>query len=297
MTRTCPNCKAILNTSSNYFCVECGFKLPENLHGYSISRRNVKKVVSKKKLNKDSLLLFKSKEFKRFFIGFVLIGISSIFIYLLIGYINGDLQEFGGSFDSQVLENNQEENDKKVYKNVVNSSTESVSGSFNQFSVVNYIPYDIDFYLEFSDFSKFEETLGFLGVEYLVLKNSLVGKVHPFYSVFLTKSEDKFIWSLIVFPADGYAGISGEYETLYMDRVESSVVISSSKTVINNVKDAKSGLAKSLNLHPRYISIKSSLPPEGKVFMLSLTDEGKDYISSLDREATSDAFYSFIEAF
>lgn len=225
-----------------------------------------------------------------------MIGLSSIFVYFLIGYINKSTQRSEENSGSQISENGQD-GSAKVYKNVVTSNIESVSGSLNQFSVVSYVPYDIDFYLEFSDFSRFEEVFGFLGTDYLVLKNSLAGKVYPFYSVFLTKEEGEFIWSLIVFPAEGYAGISGEYETLFMDRIESSVVISPSEDVINHVKDAKSGLARSLNLNPRYISVKSSLPPEGKVFMISLTDDGRNYVSSLDVETTSDAFYSFINAF
>lgn len=240
MARYCPNCKHVLNSSSNYFCVNCGFKLPKVLHASFISNRKITKVAVNPKCAKTVT------KHRRTLIGFILVVISAVVIYLLVGYISSEYNA-----KKEVTAPNFGSNKTSMAENT------NVAAAFGEFSAPEYVPYSTDFYMELNNLNEFKNLFSFLGPDYLSLVSSLEGKVYPFYVVFITKSGDDFIWSLLVFPSEGYAGISGEYENLYIDKVESSVLISKSEGMVDLVTQAKTGLSKSLSLHPKYVSIKS----------------------------------------
>ncbi|MFC1700036.1 hypothetical protein ACFLZ4_00120 [Patescibacteria group bacterium] len=288
MVRTCPSCKSKLDASSSYFCSFCGQKLPEELKSSPKSVRNTRVFLSKKKPS-DIISVFTDFRFKK-----TLIGLGLVFIAVFAAFVF--FKNFRSSDEDKTTQQLSSGKGKISYKNTKEGDLDMITANFNQYDARNYTPYDVDFYFEFSDFSKFSDYFGFLGSNYFTLSENLSGKVSSFFSVFVSIGEEGYIWNFIFFPAEGYGGVSGEYEDLYIESVEGAIVVSTSESVINSVRSAKTGISKNLSLHPSYVSIKNNLPPEGKVFMISLTDKGKNYVLGLKNSDVPTKFSNLIQS-
>lgn len=291
MTRICPNCKSNLDASNSYFCSFCGWKLPDELRTSPRFIRNTKRYIPRKKAS-SLVNVLTDFRFKKAVIGLSLVGLA-----VFIAFIIFDNFDFLRGERTPSLKQSDEREKKVLYKNTVQSSLEMTTESFNQFGSVTYVPDDASFYFEFSDISMFSKLFSFLNPSYLSLVRSFEDKVSPFFTAFISKQNDTYIWSFVFFPAEGYGGISGEYEDLYIEKVEGVVVITPSEEIITKVKFARTGISKSLSLNSNYISIKSSLPPEGKVFMLSLTGEGNNYVLGLKNSNISREFLEIVQGF
>ena len=292
MLRICPNCKSKLDVSSSYFCSFCGQRLPEELKVVPKSVRNTKRYVSRRK-SSPLVNILTDFRFKK-----TVIGLGLISLAVTVAFIFFSNSNFWENEDTNSSIKQSDESEKEVsYKNTKQSDLEMAVSGFNQFGSINYVPDDSSFYFEFSDLSVFNELFSFLNTSYGSLIKSLEGKVSPFFAVFISQEKENYIWNFIFFPAEGYGGVSGEYEDLYIDKVEGVVVITPSEEIIRKVKFAKTGISKNLALNSSYISIKSNLPPEGKIFMISLTEEGKNFVLGLKNSDIPSDFLDLIQSF
>ena len=75
------------------------------------------------------------------------------------------------------------------------------------------------------------------------------------------------------------------------------MVISQFPEFIDEVRLARSGISKNLDVHPILISIKSLIPPNGQVFILKTCSEGDGVVEDLIRQTLSDELKLIMTSF
>jgi hypothetical protein len=305
MKRICPFCKSVLHKNSSFFCSSCGNVLPDELQLKKVSLRNVREMNEA-----ESRLVSLSKSFKG--IGknifdmvdtkILAIGISlgiliAVCFYLLVRFT---LPTFT-NLDIDKITNGDEKEESIVVSttkpsNIISLETGIKSGIFGQNKVTEFVPYDVDLYMEFNDFSTFEPYFNFLGGELFTLSESIKDKVNPFYSAFLVTRDGNKYWTFIIFPLEGDLN-AGSYSGLTTDNIENFTVISTNEVVIEEVKATKLGTQKSLALNPSFVLIKNTLPVEGKILITTFNDSGKLELENILAKTTSDDIKLIINKF
>ncbi len=313
MKRICPFCKYGLTSESVYFCENCGSVLPEDMR--TIGKDSVVEDRDRTAFSKNGGHVIKTKKIsgKNFrkkrrersdlpvlLFGFVLIVIMVIFLVNQRTDFIGNFFEKGGKRESvskditfELQKNNQRD---KTEENSVNLGLNLNSGAFGQNNVRDYVPYDIYFYTEFNDSSTLNPYFSFLGGEFFTLTENLKEDIQSFYSAFYTKKGTKEGWVILVFPKDTSLQMR-TYQSISTDLIDDVLVISSEPDLVEGVKMAKSGISKSLSLHPLLISAKPFLPEEGQVFMLKINADADIVIDNLIKDTLSDEFRSVVKNF
>ncbi|MFZ2664020.1 MAG: TFIIB-type zinc ribbon-containing protein [Patescibacteria group bacterium] len=306
MKRICPFCKSVLHGNNVCFCTSCGNVLPDNIQLKDISSRNVREMndVESHSLNlskffKNALKNISSNLDTRILLTGIGIGILvTICFYLLVRFT---LPSFTGLNANETIEE-VEKKDKSLVSspntpnNILNLSTSLKSGIFGQGGVANYVPHDVDLYMEFNDFSSFEPFFNFLGGEIFTLYENIKENVRPFYCAFLATRDGKEYWSFIFFPLKEDINV-GSYSGLVTKKVGSALVVSENDLMIEEVESSKSGTQKSLSLDPSYVLVKNNLPVEGKVFVIALNDANKLKVVNILAKTTSEELKLVITSF
>ncbi len=304
MKRICPFCKSVLHKNSSFFCTSCGNVLPDELQLKEMSLKNVREVGEE-----ESKLAFFSKHFKNFSKNalsivntkILVFGVSlgiviSVCFYLFVKFT---LPTFTNLNIEEIVNNGNKEGvivSPTKPTNVVSLESSIKSGIFGQSKVSEYVPHDIDLYMEFTDFNSFEPYFNFMGGEIFTLSENIKDKVKPFYSVFeLTRDGNKY-WGFIFFPLKEDLDV-GNYSSLTAEKIGTSITVSTNKLVLEEVKNAKLGTQKSLALNSAYVLTKNNLPVEGKVFIMSFNDNGKLEIGNILAKTTSNELKLVINKF
>ena len=180
--------------------------------------------------------------------------------------------------------------------NIVTLDINLTPGIFGQYKVTEYVPYDVDLYMEFNDFNSFEPYFNFLGGEILTLSESIKGKVQPFYSAFLVTRDGNKYWTFVFFPTDVDLNV-GSYTGLTSEKIGNAVVLSTNEIMIDEINAVKAGNQKSLALNSAFVLIKNNLPVEGKAFITTFNDSGKTEIENMLAKTTSDDIKLIIEKY
>jgi len=200
-----------------------------------------------------------------------------------------EFEEVTQSSESKVEE-------KKVVSNIVELNVSLKTGLFNQKRVIEYVPYDVDLYLEFNGFDSFEPYFNFMGGEVFTLSENIKDKVNPFFSAFLATRDGKQYWTFIMFPTKLDLN-PGTYKDFYSEIVGEALVISTNQIVLTDIKSAKAGTMKSLALNSSYVSTRNTIPVEGKMLLFTFSDGGKNAANDLLVKTTSEELKLIIEAF
>lgn len=305
MKRICPFCKSVLHKNSSFFCLSCGNVLPDELQLKEVSLRNVRemgevesKLVSLSKSFKNiGKNIFDMVDTKILAIG-VSIGILiTVCFYLLVRFT---LPTFTNLDIDKVIDDNKKDESIVVSQtkpsNIINLEISLTSGILGQNKVTEYVPYDVDLYMEFTDFNSFEPYFNFMGGELFTLSESTKDKVKSFYSAFVLTRDGNKHWTFIVFPLEEDLN-AGSYSGLTTEKIGNSIVVSTNEVVIEEVKSAKSGTQKSLALNSSYVLTKNSLPVEGKVFIMFFNNNGKSELENILAKTTSDELKLIINKF
>ena len=170
------------------------------------------------------------------------------------------------------------------------------SGAFGQNDVYSYVPYESRVFIEFNDISSLEPYFGFLGGEFFTLVENIRGQVSTSYSAFYLNKGLKGGWVIITFPIADDIEL-GSLSEVYADKVDDALVISQFPEFIDEVRLARSGISKNLDVHPILISIKSLIPPNGQVFILKTCSEGDGVVEDLIRQTLSDELKLIMTSF
>jgi hypothetical protein len=297
--------------SSVYFCEFCGSPLPEDVRLNNISHRNVKKIEDPGKKQKKSKS--SNDEFfnnpspistRSIILGFVLGIIVSSFFYLyfkagLFIYVSKFFKNYNLISRETIQDNSSligENQDRENIDGHIELELETPSGSFGQYDVTTYVPYEASFYIEFNDTSTIDSYFGFLGGDLFTLRERIKDNIEPFYSAFYMSKGIKSGWVLLIFLKDGNLEI-GNYSNLFTDKIDRVLIISLEPVLIDEVKLARSEITKNLSLHPSLISIKPILPESGKVFIFKVKKDGDDVLESLEDATLSEEFKMILEEY
>ncbi len=307
MKRICPFCKSNLHSNSVYFCAYCGNLLPGTLQLKDISFKKSERVIIKKskRVSKiQDILLKKISKYatpKHFLMGILFLILVGLGFFLLVKISNSNVSKM--LKDGQIVETTENvssvvvsKENMPVEKNIVKINIDAKSGLFGQRNIYEYVPYDVDFYAEFNDSNTLASYFSFMGGEFFTLTEKLDGNIDSSYSAFFIEKEGRRGWVFIVFPLDETLDY-GMYNGLVVSSVDKALVISLHARLINEVVTSKSGVTKNLSLNPAFITLKSSIPVEGKAFILSLTEGGNTVLGELSRSTSSDDLKDIVNNF
>ena len=301
-----------MQTNSVYFCTSCGNVLPESLQLRNLSfRKSITLVFGKKKKERKSSKELISKVLKDIPTLYLLLGVLS-FLLIIIGFVF--LVRYSNSRISEMVENRsnvvtQESTPNKVLKpssdsNLKDEKSKGSSetnlnikiGDFGQNDIYDYVPYDADFYVEVNDTSTLSSYFGFIGGEFFTLIEGIKNNLSQSYGAFFVDNGAYRDWAIILFPVDKNIDLSS-YSKLNVKLVDKALVISNEPGLVTEVINSKSGVAKSLSLNPLFINMKSDIPKNGKLLLLSLTDGGKSVVTDIVRDTSSDELKSIVKEF
>jgi len=300
MKRICPLCKSSLSLSSVYFCEYCGSVLPEDMHMDRSNEQSIEDNFQKKvevKKNNPKSPKVKSGSHIRFsnIIAGIILGVSlSLAFFLLFSPDSLQIKIPISLGNSIVVNSRVEEPIVPETQPATNISDEYLemglklgSGAFGQNDVYSYVPYESRVFIEFNDISSLEPYFGFIGGELFTLVENIRGQISTSYSAFYLNKGLKGGWVVITFPIADDIEL-GSLSEVYADKVDGALVISQFPEFIDEVRLARSGVSKNLDVHPVLISIKSLIPSNGQIFILKTCSEGDGVVEDLIRQTLSD---------
>ena len=305
MNRICPKCHENLGLFSYFFCYKCGTLLPAELHIVpNLTRKSFIEPDISVNLEKVKSKIFptdfKLKKIDKKLIYGSIFGLLIVLIIFIAFAINPSMSfiKFKTYSNKELLSEEQKnvpQSSESVsltkepeYKNSVNMTFDYKNGKFGTNSPEYYVPHDVDFYMEFNDISLLNEI--FTGLpEYKEIHISSNTLFKDNFGVFIKKIGSKYVWSFVLFPLDYGQDIDLESDkNLYYQSVEAAFILTTEKSIIDSVENSKKALSKGLNLNSKFVVGKSTASPEGKVFLLSLSDQGK----SLAKDISIDSNFS-----
>lgn len=281
--RTCPKCNAKLGSYDNYFCSECGTELPLDQQRQGASIVQVLTLESSEEKHNDTkgfvLPVLKKvahivnlKEL--LFIG-ILVLVVGIPSFVWLSNLN--------SFVPEKPKNQVAQKPKMVSLLKVTDNFDSYV--FGSNFVYEYIPADVDIFIEANDFSEFIRLFSMYDSGYEELLTALASIVDSHFAAYLKSYNGEYVWTLIVFP---YGDISNEESSAFFQKfwwlkfyIQDKALVISTKDVSEEVKAAKNKTIKNLELNPKFASVKNELARNGKILVVTLTDNGKNYIENL----------------
>jgi hypothetical protein len=276
--------------------------LPENLQLKDYSPRNVVEIKPKAGNNlpvKESIKRNFPKIFTvanlKIFLALVMIiaGLSVCFYYLTKSAFPKKVEKPVVKQTSQTAET---QSKKSEDKNAVSVETSIKEGPLGVKESIGLVPYDVDLYANFNSPDLIDQYFGFLGIGFSTFIKDNVQDLGTNYSFFAKNMDGINTLVFIFFPTNPDLTIK-EYAGWKIKKVDNFLVVSENQTLMTEVSSSDEGLTKSLILNPAYASLKTVVPVEGKAFLVTFNNAGKDTLNILLAKTASEELKSIIEAF
>lgn len=301
MERVCPECKYNLGSNDINFCSNCSKELPESL---VIPSKNHRREILFEQENKEKISIIKLlaepirnflhiiniKQLLVIFGALTVLGVPGYFLYTRLNY-GEPLQLSVQPKDPNYVNPN----------NVVSVETEYITHIFGADKITKYVPYDVDYYFEAHDLKAFASQLVSLDPFYEEYISELQEYTTDHFAFFVQELNDERYFTFILFPDDAVLG--GElpdlpdYEWLTVARVGAALVLTTRPEVVQEVTDVYKGMSKSVDQNAVFASAKSTSPKSGKVFMVTFTDAGRDYLKSYSNPNISEDMKKVLEKY
>ena len=299
MKRICPVCKKTLTPSSGYFCEYCGNTLPSELHLKPSEGSVVKKDVNRKvKVKKEPFDLSKIGISTRSVVAGVLLGIAlSLVFFQVLNLLSKPRPTLTVTVPKDVVTTKPKETEVDNSNIVIEDSSSLKSGDFGQIDIYSYVPYEASLYFESNDSSTMGSYFSFMGGDFFTFYESIKGKLQPSYGAFYLTKGLKSGWVIIAFILDDVESLRN-YDSIHIKHLSDNVlVISQESILIDEVALSKNGISKNLLVHPRFISIKDSIPKSGKEIILKVSRDGDASLENLIKSTLSDEFKDMLVKF
>jgi len=285
MTRVCPNCKKQLKESDVYFCTNCGEEITENVstQGTSYTIKVTKFSSNASTFNFRPILI----------IVISLAGVIGVFMLIKVGVRLLPTKRI--NFQQQVTQTTDESTPATWF---IKSKINAITHKFEDKSLITFVPSEVDFYLESSDFKAFYQAF-----------TSEFDR-DPFIDVLINDVESVFIvagrqvesaWELglflKVFNQDKILENLNDLgnENWRVVLVRDTILISNSDKFIEDVVNSSNGIAKNITHNPKYVTKKSQLVDKGQLIFISLDDDPVPAFNLLNYYNASDTLLSIAE--
>jgi hypothetical protein len=299
-SRTCPNCNSRLGHFDSYFCSSCGAELPDDISlsptnhlrvvGVSVVDTNLKKVWdSLKQVFEQVSNAVSIREVLLLIMFFVFLGLP---VFLGIKKYGSELSLVGRKEEAPPVDH--------VEIGGIDVEENFKSNVFGANFVTEYIPSEIDVYLEAHDFQKFSFLVGVTDDEFLNLAKDLSTSMDSHFGLFLKEYDGEMKWAFVLFPFETYYEETvdfDEYERYYVGEVDNSLVVTNQEDILDLVESSKEGLTKNLDLNSNFVSYKASLPKSGQFLVVSLTEAGQEYLEDLQQLDLPDEFEVLLDRY
>ena len=275
MSRICPACNINLGSYDNYFCSNCGNKLPQEMVSTNPDLRAKVFVPSylvvKKKFSLDFIYLPSFKKSVAF------VFIICVFLFSSFSFIKfyPRLRQLAFGKNNLVKPKINSDMGKQA---PLDLDLELKSSLFGSDRIAEYVPEEVILYLEADDLKKFIE----LYARDSGLGKDLINKIAPLlgdhFAFFVTLNEGEYDWNFIFIPKDEQK-LSIELKNTdekywNFGIVEGKLVMASNKRVIEDVRLAKNKISLNMSLSTSYVKEKQNLLPKGQVLIILFSDEG-----------------------
>ena len=285
MERTCPVCREGLGIVGNYFCFRCGAKLPQELTSadvrtYLKGHLTPPLFIVKEEFSKDILKL------KTSYIVFILVIILLTASAMFLSRLNAITKKRSTPVKEVLV-------DERILK----TDADLPLASFGNQSLSSLIPPDVDLYVEGFDISKFLSSFTNLPLSTSVPKTdlklsdveTLLDRQYVIFSRIKDKngSGRKRVWGFLS-KAKNNEKLSvlaeATKESSFSARlVDDYLVVSNDSEVFEDVKRAKGKTILSFSLNSKYATAKNSVPSQGKLLILLLTESASEDLSELKK--------------
>ncbi|MBN1162225.1 TFIIB-type zinc ribbon-containing protein [Patescibacteria group bacterium] len=288
MNRVCPKCESELGSYDHHFCTSCGTELPEELISKDESFRQVNHLSLSTQSNPDE-----QKNVHGYFNRLrsslgdrVIVGVAVLLLMLV-------------AFTIYLVVTQATLSAKRSVAPVENKSAKVDTGLMGDEMIAKYVPYEADVYIETAD----SQLLGRLFLEfdpgYYTLVQDIEKNTKSHTGLYILGLSSEPSMTIIIFPEKEDFGVDGlkldGYDWLVAREVEKSIVISTREDNISNTLYAKSGLAKNLIQHPKFVTYTKQNIPEGKIIIYTSSSEVKDMLIMLLSKSDSDTIRSILE--
>jgi hypothetical protein len=271
MIRHCPNCDAVLKSGDHFFCTSCGTELPSNLivadkSFHRVSHLRVPApVTSERRSMRDILVsvLRKVRERKDSLIALGLIIFLVVFSIsmVLILKARSERTTLSSTFPTSVATSASKP--VAVDSGPTASSGTISSGSASEIllksdAIAQYIPADVDIYIETTNRARVKHLLSETDARYSLLLNSLDPFITAHSGVIITNIEGTPVTSVVLFLyAEDFDATTIDlagYEWLQLHREGLALLLSTDPDVIPAMLAAKEGLAKNMVKSAQYVT-------------------------------------------
>ena len=298
--RICPKCKTTLGSYDHFFCSNCGEELKGELinPGNSIVQSLTLESASEKKLNVEEHLIpvlknvfhiLNLKDVALVIILFLVVGVPSI---VWIGNLNNYVAEVP-------------KNTNKVETiregSLIKIDSDFKSHVFGSDFVEEYVPYDVDAYIEVNDFQKFSELFYLFDPGYEEILTTLAPRVDSHFAAFLITTNNEPVWTIILFPFEELRDSDAEidfskYSWLEVDQIDKALILTTGDT-IKSVRNARLKIDKNLSMNPNFVRNKSQIAKNGKVMVITFNDAGKNYFRDIPKNNLPEDYVKLIETY
>lgn len=283
MERICPKCSNKLQPTDNYFCSNCGEKLPEELIFVSNNVRVKKYVPTEKSPDKELNGYKKTNRINKnlifVFLLLIIIGGSLTFI-LKSGIVKLILSETSVGVK---LENNVSkiiDSDSKEGAQIsLNLSLPTLSFGKKEFP--NHIPSSVSFYFEGTSLTDVLK-LSLFDPDNEELRNAAKLVLEPEFSGFLYKDEEDIMWGFLFTPKDSRIAeelladkLGDKWEIAF---ISDYIVVANDLRVFDQVKSVDANLIPSLSKNPEFLTLRKHLALEGQFQLCFLNEDARDDI-------------------
>lgn len=291
MQRICPVCREKLISNDHYFCGNCGAVLEETLSQPIDSSKKVVDLNVKK--NGPSGVTSHFSDVFRDIIHIT--NVKGIILLLaLLAFIGVPTFLFLDDFQETIqLMRLGYNNPKPARSNsiTVNESTSSVKTLnlkptvFNNQELISYVPYTADFLVEGGDISGLFALVSGGDTFYEGLSDLFKLIKADTYVGYGKVTDEGIVWSAIITANNldelNLENIPDSYSWLTFRVQGDKLIISNSQVETNEILEAASGLGKSLNQNPVYVSMRSKFPKNGPMLVVAITGDGKYALQGL----------------
>ncbi|RJR27484.1 hypothetical protein C4561_02195 [candidate division WWE3 bacterium] len=305
MVRICPTCNNKLGIYDYFFCSVCGTALPSELVNSGYSFVKTINFIPEKKKGLEFLHNLKPVLLRVSHILNLKLVLAVLLVMIAVGfpiYVLIDKYQFGRGLslkrDTEVTQNVQEPN---AGKNALKLSLSLKSHVFGTDKISEWIPYDADFYVEGQDLNSLADKFVVVKPHYLELAEYVKDNFSQHFAFFGMRVEDEMYWSVVLFPVNPEGGVNidlSNYEWLETLKIDDAILIANHPLLLAKSEEAKSRVSRNLQMNPKYILSKNAAPKSGQLYILALTNEGKEESKNKETEfGSSEDLFKIIQSF